>query len=42
MKKEIRNKGLVMQGTRELKSSIDDWFSYSLFHNVQALEESLS
>jgi len=42
MKKEIRNKGLVMQGTRELKSSVDDWFSYSLFHNVQALEESLS
>jgi DNA-binding HxlR family transcriptional regulator len=42
MKKEIRNKRLVMKGDRDLKTSVDDWFNYSLFHNPQALEDSLS
>ncbi len=42
MKKEIRNKGLLMNGAKNLKTSIDDWFSYSLFFNPQALEDSLS
>jgi hypothetical protein len=42
MKKEIRNKRLVMKGDRDLKTSVDDWFNYSLFHNPQAFEDSLS
>lgn len=42
MKKEIRNKKLVLNGAKELKASVDDWFSYSLFSNPQALRESLS
>jgi hypothetical protein len=42
MKKEIRNKGLVLNGARELKTSVDDWFSYSLFHDSRALRASLS
>lgn len=42
IKKEIRNKTLVMNGVKNLKHSVDDWFSYSLFHNPQALEDSLS
>ena len=42
VKKEIRNKALILRGTGSLKSSLDDWFSYSLFSNPQALEDSLS
>ena len=42
MKKELRTKGLVLNGVRDLKTSVDDWFSYSIFHHPQALEESLS
>ena len=42
MKKELRNRGLVLSGIRDLKTSVDDWFSYSIFHHPQALEESLS
>ena len=42
VKKEIRNKGLALSGTAGLKTSLDDWFSYSLFSNPQALKDSLS
>jgi DNA-binding HxlR family transcriptional regulator len=42
MKKEIRNKKLVLSGARALKSSYDDWFSYSVFSNPQELADSLS
>ncbi len=42
MKKELRNKGLVLNGLQGLKSSVDDWFSYSIFHHPQALRDSLS
>jgi hypothetical protein len=30
-----------MQGIRELKSNVDGWFNYSLFHITQALQDSL-
>ena len=42
MKQEIRNKKLVLSGARALKSSYDDWFSYSVFSNPQELADSLS
>ncbi len=42
VKKEIRNKALALSGSTGLKTSLDDWFSYSLFSNPQALEDSLS
>ncbi len=42
MKKELRNKGLLLNGLQGLKSSVDDWFSYSIFHHPQALKDSLS
>ena len=42
MKKEIRNKKMVLSGARALKSSYDDWFSYSVFSNPQELADSLS
>ena len=42
MKKELRNKNLVMNGVKGLKTSVDDWFSYSLFHDSRELEDSLS
>ena len=42
VKKEIRNKALALSGSAGLKTSLDDWFSYSLFSNPQALEDSLS
>ena len=32
----------IERGARELKTSIDDWFNYSLFHDSQALRDSLS
>lgn len=42
VKKEIRNKSLALTGSSGLKTSLDDWFSYSLFSNPRALEDSLS
>ena len=42
MKKELRNKGLALNGARDLKTSVDDWFSYSIFYNPQVLRDSLS
>jgi DNA-binding HxlR family transcriptional regulator len=42
LKKEIRNKKLALNGAGDLKSSLGDWFSYSLFSNPQALSDSLS
>lgn len=42
VKKEIRNKKLALTGSSGLKTSLDDWFSYSLFSNPQALKDSLS
>jgi DNA-binding HxlR family transcriptional regulator len=42
MKKAIREKKLSLAGAGALKSSIDDWFSYSLFSKPEALAESLS
>jgi hypothetical protein len=42
LKQEIRKKNLMLSGGKELKNSIDDWFSYSLFSNPEALRESLS
>lgn len=42
IKKEIRNKKLALSGAKELKKSIDDWFSYSMFSNPQAVSDSLS
>jgi DNA-binding HxlR family transcriptional regulator len=42
MKQEIRDKKLVLSGARALKSSYDDWFSYSVFSNPQELADSLS
>jgi DNA-binding HxlR family transcriptional regulator len=42
LKREIRKKNLTLRGGRDLKNSIDDWFSYSLFSNPEELRESLS
>ena len=42
VKKEIRNKSLALSGSSGLKTSLDDWFSYSLFSNPRALKDSLS
>lgn len=42
MKREIAKKNLTLRGRRDLKTSINDWFSYSLFSNPEALRESLS
>jgi DNA-binding HxlR family transcriptional regulator len=42
LKQEIRKKGLTLNGGKDLKNSIDDWFSYSIFSNPEALRESLS
>ena len=42
VKKEVRNKALILRGAGGLKNSLDDWFSYSLFSNPQALEDNLS
>ena len=42
VKKEIRNKNLALSGSSGLKTSLDDWFSYSLFSNPRALKDSLS
>ena len=42
VKKEIRNKKLALTGSSGLKTSLDDWFSYSLFSNPRALKDSLS
>ncbi len=42
LKREIGKKNLKLRDLGDLKSSIDDWFSYSLFTNPQALRDSLS
>lgn len=41
-RKENRNGNLVLEGSRELKKNIDDWFTYSLFSDPEALRASLS
>lgn len=42
IKKEIANKTLVLNGVRNLKSSLDNWFSYSVFSNPETFRKSLS
>jgi DNA-binding HxlR family transcriptional regulator len=42
MQKEIRKKALTLSGAASLKSSIDDWFSYSFFSSPDSLREELS
>ena len=42
MKQAIRDKRLELRGLKGLKSTIDDWFSYSLFANPDALQDSLA
>ena len=42
IKHEIRQGKLRLEGNRELKKTIHDWFSYSLFSDPEAVRESLS
>jgi DNA-binding HxlR family transcriptional regulator len=42
LKREIREKNIILNGGRELKNSIDDWFTYSVFSDPEALRQSLS
>ena len=41
IKKALREKTLSIKGLRELKTGIDDWFSYSLFSNPEEFRKSL-
>lgn len=42
IKKEVRNKSLVLSGDKDLKNSIDDWFTYGMFSDPEAVRQSLS
>jgi len=42
IRKEVRNGNLTLEGSRELKKNISDWFHYSVFADPEALRESLS
>jgi len=42
MRKEIRKKALKLSGAAGLKSSIDEWFTYSFFSSPDSLREELS
>ena len=42
IRKEIRNGNLSLEGGKELKKNIDDWFTYSVFSDPEALRASLS
>ena len=42
MKKAIRDKRLELRGPKGLKSGIDDWFSYSLFADPEAMKQDLA
>ena len=42
IRKETRNGNLRLEGSRDLKRNIDDWFTYSVFSDPGALRESLS
>ena len=41
MKKALREKKLIIDGLAELKRSVDNWFSYSLFADPEAFRKSL-
>ena len=41
-RKEMRSGSLRLEGSRKLKSSIDDWFTFSLFSDPEALRANLS
>ena len=38
----IKNGTLTLEGDRALKKDIDSWFGYSVFHDPEALQASLS
>ena len=42
IRKEIRNGNLSLEGGKALKKNIDDWFTYSVFSDPEALRASLS
>ena len=42
IRKAVRNGTLTLEGDRKLKSGIDDWFGFSLFHDPEALRASLA
>lgn len=42
IRKENRNGNLTLEGSRELKKNIDDWFTYSVFSDPETLRASLS
>ena len=42
IRKETRNGNLRLEGSRDLKRNIEDWFTYSVFSDPGALRESLS
>ena len=41
LKQEIRKNNLTLNGGKDLRNNIDEWFNYSLFSNPEALRESL-
>ncbi len=42
IRKETSNGNLTLEGSRKLKSNIDDWFTCSVFSDPEALRESLT
>ena len=42
IRKAARNGSLTLEGERALKKDIDNWFGYSVFHDPEALQASLS
>ena len=42
IRKAVRNGTLTLEGDRAMKRNIDDWFGYSVFHDPEALQASLS
>ena len=42
IRRESRNGNLALEGSREFKKNIDDWFTCSVFADPEALRASLS